>query len=160
MHFERGFEIPLATEVVWRALWDVQRLVACVPGCTGAVAVEEGRRYQATIVEKVGPFKVEIPLDIEVLAVDIERSISLRATGKDSRIGTEVAFVLAVELEPLGQRTQFRMTVDATVVGRLVSLGLAVIKLKGDQQMGRFAQALQADLVAGLPVDVFPPTPN
>jgi hypothetical protein len=45
------------------------------------------------------------------------------------------------------------MTVDATVVGRLVSLGQAVIKLKGDQQMGRFAEALQADLVAGLPVD-------
>jgi hypothetical protein len=33
--------------------------------------------------------------------------------------------------------------VDATVVGRLVSLGQAVIRLKGDQQIGRFAELLQ-----------------
>lgn len=153
MHFEREFELPLTAEAVWQVLWDVQRMMACVPGCTDAIAVEDGRRYQATILEKVGPFKVEIPLDIEILTVDVGRGIRLRATGKDSRIGTEVAFVLAVELEPQGQRTQFRMAVDATVVGRLVSLGQAVIKLKGNQQMGRFAEALQADLIGALPAD-------
>src|SRR6185436_2779662 len=108
----------------------------------------EGKRYQATIVEKVGPFKLEIPLDIEIGAVEVARSLRMRAVGKDRRIGTEVTWDLALELEPQGTRTQFRMTVDAEVVGRLVSLGQGVIKLKGNQTIGRFAEALQANLAA------------
>lgn len=149
MHFERAFELALSTDDVWRLLWDVERMVACVPGCTGAIAVEEGKRYEATIVEKVGPFKVEVPLRIDVLSAEPGRGLRLRATGKDTKVGTEVAFDLNVNLQALGDQTRFHMAVDATVVGRLVSLGQAVIKLKGDQQIGRFAKALQADLVAG-----------
>jgi carbon monoxide dehydrogenase subunit G len=146
MKFERSFELAIPAPDVWTALWNIERMVACVPGCTAAAAVEEGKRYQATIVEKVGPFKVEIPLDIEILDVTAGRSFQLRATGRDSRVGTEVSFVLSASLEPMGERTGFSMSVDATVVGRLVSLGQAMIKLKGDQQIGKFAQALQADL--------------
>ena len=81
------------------------------------------------------------------MKVDAGRSFQLRATGKDSRVGTEVSFVLSTLLEPRGENTDFNLSVDATVVGRLVSLGQAVIKLKGDQQLGKFAVALQADLV-------------
>ena len=149
MHFERAFELSLSTAEVWKVLWDVERMVACVPGCTGAIAIEEGKHYEATIVEKVGPLKVTVPLKIEVLSAEPGRSLRLRATGKDTKVGTEVAFDLNVNLDGAGEQTQFRMTVDATVVGRLVSLGQAVIKLKGDQQIGRFADALQADLVSG-----------
>jgi carbon monoxide dehydrogenase subunit G len=149
MRFERTFDLPLSADEVWRALWDVERMVACVPGCTGAGTIEEGRRYEATIVEKVGPFKVVVPLQIEVLAAEPGRGLRLHATGKDTKVGTEVSFDLNVTLEPADSQTQFQMAVDATVVGRLVSLGQAVIKLKGDQQIGRFAEALQADLVGG-----------
>lgn len=148
MRFEREFVLPLAPEAVWNMLWDIERMVACVPGCTDAAVVEEKRRYQATIVEKVGPFKLEIPLDIEIGAIEFARSMRMRAVGRDKRIGTEVTWDLALELEPQGGQTQIRVSVDATVVGRLVSLGQGVIKLKGDQTIGRFAESLHANLTA------------
>lgn len=148
MRFERSFVLPLASEAVWSMLWDIERMVRCVPGCTGATVLEEGKRYQATIVEKVGPFKLEIPLDIEIGTVEVARSLLMRAVGKDRRIGTEVRWDLALELEPQGAHTQCRMTVDAEVVGRLVSLGNGVIKLKGNQTISRFAESLQANLIA------------
>jgi carbon monoxide dehydrogenase subunit G len=144
VRFERSFVVPLGNEAVWTLLWDVERIVACVPGCTAATVVEDKRRYTATIVEKVGPFKLEIPLEIEIGAIDVARSIRMRATGRDKRIGTEVTWNLVLELEPQGESTQCRITVDADVVGRLVSLGQGVIKLKGDQTLGRFADSLQA----------------
>lgn len=147
MRFERSFVLPLTAEAVWSMLWDIERMVRCVPGCTGATVVEAGKRYQATIVEKVGPFKLEIPLDIEIGAADVARSLRMRAVGKDRRIGTEVTWDLALELESQGAHTQFHVTVDATVVGRLVSLGQGVIKLKGNQTISRFAESLQANLV-------------
>ncbi len=149
MKFEKRFDLATPLPAVWEALWNIERMVACVPGCSGATVLEAGRRYQATIVEKVGPFKVVIPLDIDILDVEAGRAFRLRATGKDSRVGTEVTFVLSTLLEPRGEHTRFSMSIDATVVGRLVSLGQAVIKLKGDQQISKFAGALQADLSSG-----------
>lgn len=145
MKFEREFELAVPAPEIWQVLWNIERMAACVPGCTGATVVEEKRLYKATIVEKVGPFKLQVLLDIEILNSEPGRSLQLRATGKDNRVGTEVSFVLLAVLEPRGESTHCSMTVDATVVGRLVSLGMAVIKLKGNQQMDKFATALQAD---------------
>jgi len=146
MRFEREFIVPLPPEAVWDMLWDIERMVACVPGCTGAEAVEEKKRYKASIVEKVGPFRLDIPLEIEIGAIEPPRSLRMRATGKDKRIGTEVTWDLALDLEPQGEHTQCRMCVDAEVVGRLVSLGQGIIKLKGNQTMTRFADALLVNL--------------
>ena len=148
VRFERKFILPLPPEAVWLALWDIERMVACVPGCTGAKAVEDKKHYQATIVEKVGPFKLEIPLDSEISAIDTSHRMKMRAVGKDARIGTEVLWDLTLMLEQQGEGTQCYITVDATVVGRLVSLGQGVIKLKGDQTIGRFAESLCASLTS------------
>src|SRR5690348_5901066 len=115
MRFERVFDLPLCPDDVWRVLWDVERMVACVPGCTGAATIEEGRRYEATVVEKVGPFKVVVPLQIEVLSAQPGRALRLHATGKDTKVGTEVSFELSVTLEATGNQTHFHMSVDATV---------------------------------------------
>jgi hypothetical protein len=150
MKLEREFELAVPAPEVWKALWNIDRMVACVPGCTGATLIEEGRLYKATIVEKVGPFKLQVLLDIEILNAEPGRSLQLRATGRDNRVGTEVSFVLSALLEPRGELTQCSMSVDATVVGRLVSLGVAVIKLKGNQQMDKFAAALQANFAGNV----------
>jgi hypothetical protein len=150
MKFEREFEVAVLAPEVWKAMWDIDRMVTCVPGCTRATVIEEKRRYQATIVEKVGPFKVQVLLDIEILNAEPGHSLQLRATGKDTRIGTEVSFVLLASIEPRGQHTQCIMSVDATVVGRLVSLGMAVIKLKGNQQMDKFVAALQINFAGNV----------
>ena len=149
MRFEREFVVPLPPEAVWDMLWDIERMVACVPGCTGATAIEDKKRYKASILEKVGPFRLDIPLDIEIASADPARSLRMRAVGKDKRIGTEVTWDLGLDLERQGDNTQCRMCVDAEVVGRLVSLGPGVIKLKGNQTITRFADALLASLTAG-----------
>lgn len=147
MQFERSFELPLSTNAVWSMLWNVEHMVRCIPGCTGATVVEDQKRYRATIVETVGPFKLEIPLEIEISSIDVGRSMRMRAVGKDRRIGTEVTWDLALKLEPQGEHTKFHINLDAIVVGRLVSLGQAVIKLKGNQTLTRFAESLHASLI-------------
>ena len=151
MRFEREFSVPLPPEVVWDTLWDIERMVTCVPGCTSATAVEEKKRYTASIIEKVGPFKIDIPLEIEIGATEPPRILRMRAVGKDKRIGTEISWDLALDLERRGEHTQCRMCVEAEIVGRLVSLGQGVIKLKGNQTITRFADALLATLTSSRP---------
>ncbi len=148
MRFEQDITLSLPPEAVWEVLWDIERMMACVPGCTKAIVVEDKKYYEALIVEKVGPFKLEIPLSIEIKEIDINKSLQLRAVGKDRCIGTEVTWNLGLQLIEKQSQTECHITVDAEVVGRLVSLGLGIIKWKGKQTLGRFADALKATLVA------------
>ena len=70
MQFQKEVEIAAPREKVWNFIWDVDRFIACVPGCKEAKTLEAGKRYSAIMVEKVGPFKVEFPTTIEVLERD------------------------------------------------------------------------------------------
>lgn len=80
MRVEREVGIKALRERVWAFLWDVPRLAACIPGAKDVRVVEEQRRYAAVVGEKVGPFKVEFPLEIEVLeAVPPERLLRVPA---------------------------------------------------------------------------------
>jgi carbon monoxide dehydrogenase subunit G len=66
MRLTREVALAVPTERVWQALWDVPRMVACVPGCVEAREVEPRRRYQARMSQKVGPIALSVPLDIHV----------------------------------------------------------------------------------------------
>ena len=56
MKFEKVLTVKALREAVWRFLWDVPRMAACIPGCKEAKVVEEGKRYAATVTERAGPF--------------------------------------------------------------------------------------------------------
>ena len=84
MRFEREIDIHSPKEKVWRFLWDVDRFIACVPGCKEAGTVEPGKSYTATMVEKVGPFRVEFPMRIDVLESRELSYIKAQASGSDS----------------------------------------------------------------------------
>ena len=86
MQFEKQVEINAPREKVWKFIWDIDRFIACVPGCKDAKTVEDGKRYTATMVEKVGPFKVEFPTTIEVLEREELSHIKAQASGADNRL--------------------------------------------------------------------------
>ena len=86
MQFEKQVEIEVPREKVWNFIWDVDQFISCVPGCKEARTIEEGKRYSATMVEKVGPFKVEFPTTIEVLEREELSRIKAQASGADNKI--------------------------------------------------------------------------
>jgi len=47
LQFQKEVEILATREKVWRFIWDVDRFIACVPGCKDAKKVEECKRYAA-----------------------------------------------------------------------------------------------------------------
>lgn len=147
MHFEKQVTVDAPRQNVWDFLWDVSRLVACIPGCETAEEVEPYQRYQATIIEKVGPFRVKVPLVIEVLENTAPERLVARANGKDtvlqSHVKMEIDLAL-IEMSP--QVTQLQLTADVAVLGKLGTLGHSVMVRKGDEIVGQFATALRAEL--------------
>lgn len=136
-------------ERVWTFLWDVERVARCLPGCEDARTVVPQQRYSAVVGERVGPFKVRFPLDIDVLEVEEPRRLKAQAAGRDSAVGSSLRVTIELLLEPHDQGSVIRIVSDATVLGKLGTLGMGIIQRKADQIMEGFAAAMRQAMESG-----------
>jgi hypothetical protein len=150
LQFQKEVEIAAPRERVWKFIWDVDRFIACVPGCKEAKTLEEGKRYAATMVEKVGPFKVEFPTTIEVLEREELTRIKAQASGADNKIGSRMKVDLDVSLKEQDGRTLLAFVAGVDILGKLAALGHGIIKRKADQVLDEFAQAVKQKLEGGV----------
>jgi carbon monoxide dehydrogenase subunit G len=147
MQFERQVQVEASRQEIWGLLWDVPRVVNCVPGCETAEEIEPYQRYRAIVREKVGPFKVRIPLDIDILEHTAPQRLVANASGREGNVQSHVKVAIdltLVEVEP--HVTELRLRADVVILGKLGTLGHSVIVRKGDDIVGQFADALQAEL--------------
>jgi carbon monoxide dehydrogenase subunit G len=146
LQFEKEVEIRAPREKVWNFIWDVDRFIACVPGCKDAKTLEPGKLYSATMVEKVGPFRVEFPTTIEVLEKQDLTHIKAQASGADNKIGSRMKLDLDVNLSDRDQNTVLGFVAGVDILGKLAALGHGMIKRKADQVLEEFAQAVKKQL--------------
>ena len=146
MQFEEQIAVAAPREKVWNFIWDVDRFIACVPGCKEAKTLENAKIYTATMVEKVGPFRVEFPMRIEVEQSEPLSHIKARATGSDSKIGSLMKIDLDVNLKEEGNGTLLSLVVTVDILGKLATLGHSIMKRKANQVMAEFVQELKKHL--------------
>jgi hypothetical protein len=146
LQFQKEVEIRAPREKVWQFIWDVDRFIACVPGCKDAKTIEAGKRYAATMTEKVGPFKVEFPTTIEVLEREELTHIKAQAAGADNKIGSRMKIDLDVSLRAQGDNTLLSFVAGVDILGKLAALGHGIIKRKADQVLDEFAQSVKKKL--------------
>ncbi|MGE5216056.1 MAG: CoxG family protein [Chloroflexota bacterium] len=146
MQFQKEVEILVPREKVWNFIWDVDRFIACVPGCKEAKTIEHGKKYSATMVEKVGPFKVEFPTQIEVLERQELAHIKAQASGSDNKIGSRMKVDLDVNLREQDNKTVLGFVATVDILGKLAALGHGIIKRKADQVLDEFALAVKKRL--------------
>lgn len=146
MKVEREIRIEAPRNAVWKFLWDVPRLAACIPGATDVKTVEDGKRYTAVVADRVGPFKVRFPLAIEVLEVQAPERLRARAGGRDAAVDGLVKVDLDVALTAAEDATTLGLLADISVLGKLGTLGHSVIVRKGTDIVDRFGAAVKAAL--------------
>jgi carbon monoxide dehydrogenase subunit G len=146
LQFEKEVEILAPRERVWNFIWDVDSFIACVPGCKEAKTIEPGKLYSATMIEKVGPFRVEFPTTIEVLEREELTRIKAQASGADNKIGSRMKLSLDVKLREQGEKTVLGFVAGVDILGKLAALGHGIIKRKADQVLDEFAQAVKKRL--------------
>ncbi|HJU61839.1 MAG TPA: SRPBCC domain-containing protein [Candidatus Binatia bacterium] len=146
MQFEKQVEISAPKDKVWNFIWDVDRFITCVPGCKEAKTIEPGKLYSATMIEKVGPFRVEFPTTIEVLEREELTRIKVQASGADNKIGSRMKLSLDVNLREQGDKTVLDFVAGVDILGKLAALGHGIIKRKADQVLDEFARAVKERL--------------
>ena len=140
----RTIELSAAPGAVWERLWDIRALAGCIPGCGDVEAIEERRRYRATIRDRVGPFRIAIPLEILVEASPPERLV-VTASGRDSTLGSPVKVGLTVTLAgDAAGGTHLGLDGQAQIGGKLATLGQGVIQRRTKDVLDTFAVNLAA----------------
>ncbi|MBI4483624.1 MAG: SRPBCC family protein [Acidobacteria bacterium] len=132
---------------VWRLLRDVGQLSALLPGVTNLKTVAEDREYVAALADRVGPFKLELELRVEVEQIEEPRLLKARVTGVDGKGQNRIKGVLTAELISEGGGTRLDLAGDFEILGRLVSLGATPIRRRANERFSEFVQHIKTKLV-------------
>jgi uncharacterized protein len=142
--FEEEFTVGAAPEAVWDFLLDPKRVALCLPGCE-SVEVEDATTYRVRLTVKVGFLSTTQSLRVEIVESDRPRHLVSLARGEDRKLASQVEVRNTLDLAPAtGAGTLVRYRSEVRVLGRLGSIGDAVMKVKAKQLAGDFAANVRA----------------
>jgi carbon monoxide dehydrogenase subunit G len=98
--------------------------------------------------DSLGPFKLTVPVRIEVQAADEAHQVTATVSGNDSRGQARIKGTLEATVEPGETSTRIALSMHLEILGKLASLGAAPIRRRADQVFSKFAQCVQAELDA------------
>ena len=144
--FEEEFSVSAAPDVVWDFLLDPQRIAPCLPGCE-SLEVEDAKTYRVRLTVKVGFLSTTQSLKVEIVESDRPRHLVSVARGEDRKLASQVEVRNMLDLTPAAAAgTVVRYRSEVRVLGRLGSVGDAVMKVKAKQLAGDFAANVRAAL--------------
>jgi len=143
MQLDREVILKASAPEVWAVLWDVPRMVECVPGCVEAREIEPGRSWEALVSQRAGPIALSLPLLVRASEAEAPRRLGLEARGRDPIVGASVSVRLGIELEPEDPGTRVRIHADVQVRGKLGALGHSAVRRKADETLDGFIERLR-----------------
>ena len=144
--FEEEFTVDAPPATVWDFLLDPGRVAPCMPGCE-SVEVQDATTYKVRLTVKVGFLSTTQNLKVELVESDRPRHLVSVASGEDRKLASQVEVRNTLDLAPASPgATLVRYRSDVRVLGRLGSVGDAVMKVKAKQVAADFAANVRAAL--------------
>jgi hypothetical protein len=143
MHVSRDLDVAVPPETLWATLWDVPRMVTCLPGCAEAREVEPHRRYAATMTQRMGPITLSVPLDVTISRVVPPSSLALEARGRDPILGANVTMTVTLDVTERAGGSRIHIDADGKILGKLGALGHGMIQRKGEELIDEFGARLR-----------------
>ncbi len=142
--FDEEFTVDATPDAVWVFLLDPRRVARCLPGCE-SVEVVDAQTYRARITVRVGFLSTTQDLRVEIVEADRPRRLASVGRGEDRKLASHVEVNTTLDLEPTATGgTLLHYHSDVRVLGRLGSVGDAVMQVKVKQLTGEFAANLRA----------------
>jgi carbon monoxide dehydrogenase subunit G len=150
MHFENTVTVKAPLEKILDFYEDHEKLFPCIKGFKKVEVIEPKSRYTFYVMEKVGPFKVNFAIDLEIKEIEASKHFQFRATGKDSKIAASFRQHGDVTVKNSSDNeTELRFTTDVSIFGKLGTLGHWLIKKKADEAMDHFVRSMRVQLEEG-----------
>jgi len=149
LEVSRTTEVAASPGAAWALFQDVPRLVTCLPAASNLKPLDSERRYAATVTEKLGPFRLSVPVEIDMHTVEEPRRIVAALTGADSKGQARVKGTLEGVIEPLAdERSRLVLSMQVEVLGKLATLGAMPMRRRADEIFTDFVRRIDAELTS------------
>lgn len=152
------YRISAPQDRVWDALNDPDILKQAVPGCTKMQKTSK-TTFEAKVTAKVGPVKANFAGAVTLSDVDAPNGYTISGEGKGGAAGFAKGGA-TVTLEPDGDGTLLKYSVNAAVGGKLAQIGSRLIDATAKKMAADFFNRF-GEVVAGDPeASIGAPTVN
>ena len=139
--------LPVAQDVAWRSLNDIDLLRESIPGCESITPTGENE-YEALVVAAVGPVKAKFKGRLRLSDLDPPNAYTIQFDGQGGAAGHGKG-TAQVRLEPAGaQSTVLHYAVNASVGGKIAQVGSRLVDMAAQKMAGDFFENFNAKLQA------------
>jgi carbon monoxide dehydrogenase subunit G len=143
MKFAGQVKVRAPRAQVFAALRDARFFASCVEGVSELNEIAPDR-YEATLTTKVAYMAFKFKVTVELLRSEAPREIEARVEGTPLGIVGRLSATSVTTLTEAGDETLIDYSTDASLTGKLGSLGQPVLRAKAKEMERQFAGRLQA----------------
>ncbi len=148
MKMSDEISLPVAQDVAWAALNDVNLLRTCIPGCE-AINLQEDGSYEVVVAAAVGPIRARFKGEMRMHDIVAPSSYRLEFNMQGGAVGFGRGEA-SVELSAIdAETTLLKYTAAASVGGKLAQIGARLIDITAKKMAGQFFEAFRKKIVAG-----------
>jgi carbon monoxide dehydrogenase subunit G len=130
----KSVTLQVPVDQVWSLLQDPPRVAACLPNVRDFRPADGANRWATLLVEKLGPFSVQVNLTIEVMEEAATHRMTARVAGDDKGGQARVRGDLVAAVTAAGDAAStLEVASNVEVLGRLATLGAVPMKRRADQ---------------------------
>jgi len=162
VNLNQTLTLAVNRQEAWRLLRDTKRLANLIPGvegitsesgengaCVGTAGDVPLEKHLADVVERVGPFRLNLKLAVTILRAVEPSLIEAELSGADAKGQNRLSGTLRAELKQ-SESSVTLLSVDASVevMGKLAALGAAPIRRRANELFAQFTERLQGQFQA------------
>jgi len=139
--------LPAPRETVFQVLQNAPFFASCVEGVRDLKEID-ATRYDAVMETKVSFMKFTFKVSVEVTKLSPPDRIEAKIEGTPLGIVGRMTAVSVTDLIDAGNETLVKYSIDASITGKLGSMGQPVLKAKAKDMEQKFADKMRAAFAA------------
>ena len=143
-------EITVAAprEAVFKALSDAPFFASCIEGVQDLKKID-ATHYDAVLETRIAYMRFKFKVAVEMTKAISPEEIQAKVEGTPLGVVGRLTATATTQLADLGGQTLIRYAIDATLTGKLGSMGQPVLKAKAKEMEKQFTARLTAAFASG-----------
>ena len=150
MNISGEITVAAPREAVFKALSDPPLFASCIEGVRDLKEID-ATHYSAVLETRIAYLRFNFKADVEITELSPPEKIEAKVEGTPLGIVGRLTATAKTQLVEAGDKTIIRYTIDATLTGKLGSMGQPVLMSKAKEMEKHFTARLFAAFAGGEP---------